>query len=629
MYIEPNTTIKILHNVPIDNTYENTVYYADKDAQLSGFSAYTKYTVDKLSYQRTGIGSFKIQLAYADLYDCNYLIFKNTSFENKWFYAFITGVSYVSNEVSEVYYQIDVMQTWCYDYKFLSTFVQRRHSDDDELYGNTQPEGLELGSEYSINNSQELSTSDNINYVILTSDIPSLDISNLNCWRSHNELVNNVYTGLYVFGTTDTNVMHQYLQAIIDEGKEGAVVAFYMAPTGNKIEKKTLQVPLNETLDGYTPRNKKLFTSPFNRIMITNNEGITNELKYEYFMGTPAFLLTATSFPQAASRVAPINYGVGTTQVDQAVVYTNYPMCGFAGDTFKAWKATNANQYAASMAIVGRTYDTNRAIAQNNYAQAERNAQLASENANASIQTGLQNAQNSFNTQQDVGMTNLTIGTLGNALSAIGDAASGNVGGIIDSAGGIVNGITGYVTGQMTAQTNLGNTQNTAATNQAIAARNLTNAMQNAAMTQKSAQLSNLTSKQNSIDMLVAKKQDIQNTPDSSHGNGLCDALNYADNVAHIEVIQQSVTSEYAAIIDSYFDMFGYAQNKLYNGNDLNKRINRPHYTYLRTMGAAIQGQMNQTDIAIIKGIYDNGITTWDTLEDVGHYELDNKPKAN
>ena len=28
MYIEPNSNIKIYHNVPLDNTYKNTLYFS-------------------------------------------------------------------------------------------------------------------------------------------------------------------------------------------------------------------------------------------------------------------------------------------------------------------------------------------------------------------------------------------------------------------------------------------------------------------------------------------------------------------------------------------------------------------------------------------------------------------------
>ena len=148
MYVQPNTDIIILKNVPLNKSYEHTVRYPNKDAQYNAFSEYKKFTLSEYSYQRSNIGTIRVELKYEKLYDCNYLMFKNTNFENKWFYAFITGCSYVSNDVSEIYYELDVMQTWAYDYSFMRTFVERQHATDDTVYSNTQPEGLELGSDY-------------------------------------------------------------------------------------------------------------------------------------------------------------------------------------------------------------------------------------------------------------------------------------------------------------------------------------------------------------------------------------------------------------------------------------------------------------------------------------------------
>ena len=82
---------------------------------------------------------------------------------------------------------------------------------------------------------------------------------------------------------------------------------------------------------------------------------------------------------------------------------------------------------------------------------------------------------------------------------------------------------------------------------------------------------------------------------------------------------------EYAQKIDEYFDKYGYAQNTAY----VPVRLNRKHYSYLKTVGCNIVGKMNNNDILTIKGIYDNGITTWDTLQNVGHYEIDNSVERN
>ena len=114
MYIQPNSTIRLLTGIPLDNTYAHTIYFANKNAQAEYFASKTKTgcTFNAQTYQRVNKGTMRLQVLADDIYDCNYLMFKNTSYGDRWFYAFITSIEYVSNIVSEISYEIDVMQTW-------------------------------------------------------------------------------------------------------------------------------------------------------------------------------------------------------------------------------------------------------------------------------------------------------------------------------------------------------------------------------------------------------------------------------------------------------------------------------------------------------------------------------------
>ena len=42
MYINPNSDIKLLHNIPLDNTYEHTIYFGNSTLQYNYFSKYVK-----------------------------------------------------------------------------------------------------------------------------------------------------------------------------------------------------------------------------------------------------------------------------------------------------------------------------------------------------------------------------------------------------------------------------------------------------------------------------------------------------------------------------------------------------------------------------------------------------------
>ena len=117
MYIEPNTNIRILKNVPLDNTYDHTIYFSDESSQIAYFQGLQKYNLANYTYQRVNRGVARVGIKSDLLYDCNYIMFQNTNFGSKWFYAFITSVEYLNNETSEIRFEIDDIQTWFFEYQ--------------------------------------------------------------------------------------------------------------------------------------------------------------------------------------------------------------------------------------------------------------------------------------------------------------------------------------------------------------------------------------------------------------------------------------------------------------------------------------------------------------------------------
>ena len=149
MYIEPNSVIKIYNNIPLDNTYEHTIFFKNLSEQNAYFhpidAPKAKYVLSAQSYQRVVKGSMRVEKKAEDLYDCNYLAFQNTSFGSKWFYAFITSVEYVNNITSEITFEIDVLQTYFFNYTMKKCFVEREHSTTDVIGENILPEPLATG----------------------------------------------------------------------------------------------------------------------------------------------------------------------------------------------------------------------------------------------------------------------------------------------------------------------------------------------------------------------------------------------------------------------------------------------------------------------------------------------------
>lgn len=650
MYIVPNTTIYLLKNIPLNKSYEHTVYYPDKDAQAQAFMAYKKYTLTDYSYQRSQLGTIRVALKYEQLIDCNYLMFKNTNFENKWFYAFITGIGYVSNDVTDVYYDLDVMQTWCYDYEFLPTFVDRQHSKTDALYENTQPEGLELGADYDRKTTLRFSTcgdGDNREFLILattdpTGGHPSAGVSG------------GILFSIYQYRGKSADVIAK-LNQFINNGLESNVVAIYTCPD-NTGEVKSYTTGASYA-SGYTPRNKKLLCYPYCFITVNNHLGQEMELRYENFRASGnklpdkdypfTFVVMSTILPIPQSNLVPANYLFygGTSQSAlvefEKISYDVYPTGAFSGDTFKVWLAQNKNTYSASLNAIGNTYDTNMAIADNNYTMAGLNAANARTNAHIQANSALTQAENSNKASLAVNSAQQSRALIGDVSGTASKIGYGAMAGLVTSGlnlgGAVVGGIAGGLLGATETITNqniyneqanqintqLLNSQIGRQASEAISSNTFQTAMKNATLAQTNAQLSALNTYQNATAQLMAKKQDIQHQPSNLHGALMNDTWNAGLNLMGFLVYEKFIKTEYAKRIDAYFDKYGYAQRSMY----VPERQNRNHWSYLKTVGCNIKGNINNTDLVTIKTIYDNGITTWNNLEEVGDYTLDNRVK--
>lgn len=653
MYIQPNSTIKILENIPLNKSYEHTVYYPDKDTQYNAFNKYTKFTLTRYSYQRANLGTVKVELKYEDVYKCNYLMFKNESFEGKWFYAFITGCSYISNNTTAIYYDLDVMQSWCYDYQFRGTFVERQHSTNDIPYENTQPEGLEIGDTYLIqsNNRMNLITNDSHAFVILGTTGPNGE-------RPSATTMFNMLMSLYISSNKSDDEAKQIISSYIANGLEDNIISIYTVPKDASIN-KNLFVKRPLTIDGYTPKNKKLYNFPYSYIQMYNNLGEVVELHYENFTDSRGnsihtldnqmtFTANTTDVPIPQSKLRVANYQ-GTIGYDYnfyCVNYSQFPTGAFSGNSFQVWLAQNKNAYGASLNAIRDTFDTNVSIAQNNYTMAGLSASTTRTNEAIQNSTMMSTAvitadsqRASLNTSRTQSGESGLIG-IGQGITTgggIGLAAAGIVGGLpaatMAAGGAAIGALTsvaktgieqqGYNAQEAVIKGQEASARLTAVNNAGIADNTYDTAMKNAELSRTNAHLSAINTYQNAINALVAKKQDAQHQPSNLHGAMMNDIWNCSIGNVGFTVSCKCIKREYAEVIDTYFDRYGYAQRRMYTP----QRINRSHWSYLKTVGCNIVGNLNNSDLITIKAIYDNGITTWHTLEEVGNYDLDNTIK--
>lgn len=142
----PNTTVKLLSGVPLDNTYTDSIYFDSLSAQQTYFNSKVTRTFSAMTYQRIGRNKIRVQVESDNIYNCNYLMFQNTSFGSKWFYAFIVDTpEYINDNVTEITYEIDVIQTYLFDVVLKPCFVEREHQATDEIGDNVLPEPVDTG----------------------------------------------------------------------------------------------------------------------------------------------------------------------------------------------------------------------------------------------------------------------------------------------------------------------------------------------------------------------------------------------------------------------------------------------------------------------------------------------------
>ena len=125
MNIIPDSNIRVLRGVPLTPTYKHTIRFTTKTQQLEYFATKVKYSYTEFTYIREN--QVSIEQSIGDLIDCNYIMFQNAAFNNKWFYAFITDMEYISNDTTRLTYEIDVMQSWQTDIVFGDFLVEREH----------------------------------------------------------------------------------------------------------------------------------------------------------------------------------------------------------------------------------------------------------------------------------------------------------------------------------------------------------------------------------------------------------------------------------------------------------------------------------------------------------------------
>lgn len=159
--------VTLMSGVPLNKNYEHTRWFTSKTSQnayFGGMNVVKSY--NDVSYQREdNVMYFKADVNIERLRSVDYLTFINNDYKGKKFYCFVTKLEYMNAKATKVHFEVDVLQTFMFDYKFNHSFVNREHSDQYNKttklpLKNTIDEGLAYGSVMELRKQKQLLTND-------------------------------------------------------------------------------------------------------------------------------------------------------------------------------------------------------------------------------------------------------------------------------------------------------------------------------------------------------------------------------------------------------------------------------------------------------------------------------------
>ena len=381
----PNSTIRLMKGVPLDSTYRNTIWFDSIEEQTNHFlNEYDYKLFSNQTYQRYGRGTLRISALADELYDYNYIAFRNNvnGTQGKIFYCFINSVEYIAERTTEIRYEIDYMQTYFFDYSLGDCFVEREHSVTDEIGENLVPEGLETG-EYisgapsyisSVVNSEGQITQYGLDELRLcvaaTINVNGEDVSDTDGY-----IYNGLPSGLALtsFPITSSGIKdyNDFIKMIVEEkGKPDAIVSVFLIPTAVLIQgtvggqlvvkKETIHKNKNYSLihrdDNEQIKNKKLYTSPYNFLYVTNLQGNSACFPYEFFSQNDCtFEWFGECSPNPSVALVPLFYKGVPENFDEKMILSGYPQISYNIDTYRAWLAQNRGTLAVEALSLGAT----------------------------------------------------------------------------------------------------------------------------------------------------------------------------------------------------------------------------------------------------------------------------------
>lgn len=353
----PSTNLRLL-SVPLESDYSNTLWFPNIEAQTTYFTGKIVKTFDDFNYIKKD-NTIVVAEEIDKLYNCNYIMYKNSNFSTRWFYAFINRMEWASNGSTRLYVSTDVIQTWFFDITYYQSYVDRCHSDTDVAGDNIVPEDFTDASNGGYSQVGSIDMTPNNIWVFATATPSGTPIDGT--------LESGVYSGSgKVIGVVTSNIstLNTHLQNYVNNGtatavskiqqntgKNGAGISFAKHPSH-------IDCASGNTLVSFIPKNKKLLSGAFITAYV-QLYGQELEFNPEFIAGTNITGKIIDDPTSGSVGCMITNYSTGA--ITSLLVSATIPECTWAYNQYK----NDFNLHSGSNAIYNRRSALERSTARN------------------------------------------------------------------------------------------------------------------------------------------------------------------------------------------------------------------------------------------------------------------------
>ena len=371
--------LMICKNIKLDKNYQNVLTYTEQQmVQLCVNNMVAG--ANNFSFIEAEENTIRVPFSYATCLTCNYIAFQNPRYSDKWYFAFIDSVQYVSDASCNIRFTVDVFSTWFDYWSPKSCFVVREHTMDDTVGSNTIPEGLETGDFIAQSITSIFTPAADVYTVIGVSEvidaIKTLIPNNIDPYYS---VYGGIYSGIKYIIFDDYEKVSNFIRVYENEGKKDSIYSVFIIPSilvqhWNWITTtyNPLGLPLKfgiiydsddytdlyttpnilspTTIDGYTPENNKLFIGDYNYLLVSNNMGQDYVYKYEDFVTNKAkFKVVGSMCIGGSIKAIPLNYKKLVDDEAESmyswpygITVAKYPTCSWITDPYVNWLTQNS-----------------------------------------------------------------------------------------------------------------------------------------------------------------------------------------------------------------------------------------------------------------------------------------------